>query len=107
MNFNIETETMGLRRTGGLQSSQVPDNNRNFNAYGREPGIYQLTAFTYAFFDPSQKSGNTNTYHTIVSEMVRIEVFPMLEIYPSNLLITPNMRYTLQIVGGPQNAAKS
>ena len=39
--------------------------------------------------------------------MVRIEVFPLLEIYPSNLLITPNMRYTLQIVGGPQTAAKS
>lgn len=45
--------------------------------------------------------------HTIVSEMLRIEVFPLLEIYPSNLLITPNMRYTLQIVGGPQTAAKT
>lgn len=44
---------------------------------------------------------------TIVSEMLRIEVFPLLEIYPSNLLITPNMRYTLQIVGGPQTAAKT
>lgn len=39
---------------------------------------------------------------TIVSDMVRVEVFPLLEIYPNNLLITPNMRYTLQIVGGPQ-----
>ena len=53
MNFNIETETMGLRRTGGLQSTQVVDKIRNFNAYGREPGVYQLTAFTYAFFDPN------------------------------------------------------
>ena len=39
--------------------------------------------------------------------MLRIEVFPLLEIYPSNLLITPNMRYTLQIVGGPQTAGKT
>ena len=39
--------------------------------------------------------------------MLRIEVFPLLEIYPNNLLITPNMRYTLQIVGGPQTAAKN
>jgi hypothetical protein len=37
----------------------------------------------------------------VVSEMIRIEVFPMLEIRPGELLLTPNMRYTLQIVGGP------
>jgi hypothetical protein len=40
---------------------------------------------------------------TIVSEMLRLEVFPLLEVIPKELLITPNMRYTLQIVGGPQN----
>ena len=39
--------------------------------------------------------------------MLRVEVFPLLEIQPANLLITPNMRYTLQIVGGPQTAAKT
>ena len=39
--------------------------------------------------------------------MLRIEVFPLLEIYPSNLLITPSMRYTLQFVGGPQTTAKT
>lgn len=33
--------------------------------------------------------------HTVVSDMLRIEVFPLLEIIPNNLLITPNMRYTL------------
>ena len=35
--------------------------------------------------------------------MLRLEVFPLLEVIPSELLITPNMRYTLQIVGGPQH----
>ena len=49
MNFEIETETMGLRRTGGLQSTQVVGRKREFQAYGREAGIYQLTAFTFAF----------------------------------------------------------
>lgn len=39
---------------------------------------------------------------TIISEMLRLEVFPLLEVIPNELLITPNMRYTLQIVGGPQ-----
>lgn len=44
---------------------------------------------------------------TIVSEMLRLEVFPLLEVIPKELLITPNMRYTLQIVGGPQNTRSS
>ena len=35
--------------------------------------------------------------------MIRVEVFPLLEIVPGELLLTLNMRYTLQIVGGPQN----
>jgi hypothetical protein len=35
--------------------------------------------------------------------MLRLEVFPLLEVIPRELLITPNMRYTLQIVGGPKN----
>ena len=96
MRFNIETETMGLRRTGGLQSTQMEKDVREFLTYGNEPGVYQLTAFTFAFvnsnginMNPNAKSGK------IVSEMLRVEVFPILEIYPSDLLITPNMRYTL------------
>lgn len=106
MNFEIETETMGLRRTGGLQSTKVVGQNRKFNAKGNEPGVYQLTAFTFAFNDPNKKDLTAKKL-TVVSEMLRIEVFPLLEIYPSNLLITPNMRYTLQIVGGPQTTAKT
>jgi len=105
MRFSIETETMGLRRTGGLQSTQEPNQIRNFRTFGREPGIYQLTAFTYAFFNPSTDASARAA--TIVSDMLRIEVFPILEIYPSDLLITPNMKYTLQIEGGPQTMAKS
>ena len=40
MNFNIETEMMGLRLTGGFQTTQVQGENRRFVALGREPGIY-------------------------------------------------------------------
>lgn len=39
--------------------------------------------------------------------MIRVEVFPLLEIYPPSLLITPNMRFTLQIQGGPQTSVQS
>jgi hypothetical protein len=61
-----------------------------------QPGIYQLTAFTRkVVYNPDQASNN------IISEMIRIEVFPELDISPRELLITPNMKYTLQILGGP------
>lgn len=36
--------------------------------------------------------------------MLRIEVFSLLEIHPGSLLLTPEMRYTLQIVGGPSKS---
>jgi len=39
--------------------------------------------------------------------MVRIEVFPILTIHPASLLLTPRMRYTLQIVGGPDRGSIS
>jgi hypothetical protein len=42
-----------------------------------------------------------------VSEVLKIEVFPLLQIHPSSLLLTPLMRYTLQIVGGPSRSASS
>jgi len=34
-----------------------------------------------------------------------IEVFPKLELYPTDLLLTPNMRYTLNIQGGPSKGS--
>ena len=36
--------------------------------------------------------------------MLKIEVFSLLEIHPSTLLLTPEMKYTLQIVGGPSKS---
>merc|ERR1712176_1216711 len=85
---------------------------REFWAHGREAGIYQSQAYTYrwpyllqALSGERGEAQNTDLgdRHTIVSEVLRIEVFPLLEIVPPSLLITPNMRYTLQIVGGPQS----
>ena len=85
----------------------VRGNNRDFIAEGREQGIYQSTAYVFKFpYIRSVMAGgegvtltdSVNTMgrkHTVVSDMLRIEVFPLLEIIPNNLLITPNMRYTL------------
>jgi hypothetical protein len=41
----------------------------------------------------------------VTSDLVKIEVFPLLEIHPNTLLLTPLMRYTLQIVGGPTRSS--
>ena len=84
MIFGIETETTGLSRQGGLKTEQTTVNTQ-FAVFGKEPGIYQQTAFSKSYI------GNKN----IVSDMIRIEVFPLLEIFPAELLITPLMKYTL------------
>jgi hypothetical protein len=74
-----------------------------FEAKGIEPGIYQIVATTlrYNYLKTSLQEKQTKAQHldeirmTIVSEMLRLEVFPLLEVNPKELLITPNMRYTL------------
>jgi len=96
MRFSIETEMTGVIRKHGLKT-EATASNTVFKANGNEPGIYQLTAYT------RRVTASSN----VVSDMIRVEVFPLLEIYPPSLLITPNMRYTLQIQGGPQTSVQS
>ena len=95
MNFNIEIEITHLRERG-LSAEIDPTNNRRFIAKGGEPGNYQVTTFTIKY----QQKPDADRIR-VSSEVLKIEVFPLLEITPSSLLLTPNMRYTLQIVGGP------
>lgn len=84
MLFGIETEMTGVIRKHGLKTEST-SSNIEFKALGYEPGIYQLTAYTI----------KVNSAQNVVSEMIRVEVFPFLEIVPASLLITPNMKYTL------------
>lgn len=119
MTFDIETEMTGLLRTQGLQTVPIRGDNRKFIAHGGEQGIYQSTAYVlrFPFVRQAMAGGEINIHsdsahqvggrHTVVSDMLKIEVFPLLEIIPNNLLITPNMRYTLQIVGGPQTTSRA
>ena len=88
MKFEIETEMTTLNKEIGLKT-EATQVNTDFTAMGNEPGIYQLTAFSNRF-KPEKGS-----QITVVSEMLKIEVFPLLEIFPSELLLTPGMKYTL------------
>jgi hypothetical protein len=105
MNFNIEAEITGVIKQQGLKAIQTQASNRVFEAKGIEPGIYQIVATTlrhnFLKAKPDTAKQSDELRKTIVSEMLRLEVFPLLEVIPNELLITPNMRYTLQIVGGP------
>lgn len=116
MTFDIETEMSGLLRAQGLQTVPQRGDNRKFTASGNEKGVFQSTAYVYRFPFIRQAMGGSGEAiaddtrggkPTVVSEMLRIEVFPLLEIIPNNLLITPNMKYTLQIVGGPQTTSRA
>lgn len=49
MDFNIEIETTGVIRNRTLTTLPDRENNRKFIAHGDEPGLYQLTAYTYKF----------------------------------------------------------
>jgi hypothetical protein len=73
-----------------------------FRVTGAEPGNYVVTAF----IDRERRLSSLNeTASRITSEANKIEVFPVLTLLPSSLLLTPNMRYTLGISGGPSRGS--
>lgn len=88
---------------------QHPTNNRIFEAKGSEPGLYHVTAISHKFKPAISYYKQNDEYdrQRVVSEVLKIEVFPLLQIHPGSLLLTPLMRYTLQIVGGPSRSASS
>lgn len=92
MKFNIEIE-ITQQRERGLSTEADPTNNRRFIAKGYEPGNYQTSAFAYKFKDP-MASKDVQLFR-VTSEVLKIEVFPLLEIFPASLLLTPSMKYTL------------
>lgn len=103
MDFALETEMTGVSGMGIL-AQKIRGENRIFKVTGNEPGNYHLTAYTHAYKAESLIKVN-NTLHRITSEANKIEVFPILKLHPSTLLLTPMMRYTLRITGGPSRGS--
>jgi hypothetical protein len=101
MKFTIEIE-ISQQRERGLATEIDPNNNRRFIAKGVEPGNYQVNAVAMKFsIRPDSDKARVS------SEVQKIEVFQLLEISPGNLLLTPSMRFTLQILGGPSRSISS
>lgn len=80
---------------------------RVFEVKGKEIGNFQLNAFaSYSakIQDLLQSEGEEgDRVEGVTSDSVRIEVFPPLKFNPESLLITPHMKYTIQIEGGPRS----
>jgi hypothetical protein len=98
MNFDLEIEMTGIHRTRGLQAQLIPGENRVFSVTGVESGNYVVTAYI-------DRSGIAGSDARVTSEANKLEVFPVLTLVPSTLLLTPNMRYTLRILGGPSRGS--
>lgn len=103
MDFALETEMTGVKRMGIL-AQKVRGEQRLFTVTGVEPGNYVVTAFTEAYQGESERGYNTSG-RRITSDANKIEVFPVLKLHPSTLLLTPNMRYTLSTTGGPSRGS--
>lgn len=91
MSFDIQTEMTAMHSISYLEVKPVHSTGRIFSVTGAKKGSYILSAFVKADEEESK----------IFSKAVKLEVFPNLVLHPSDLLLTPNMRFTLNIEGGP------
>ena len=92
MDFKLEIEKTAIHTSKGLVPEKIRAQHRMFKITGEESGMYVVTAYIEKF---------RGKHERITSEANKIEVFPILSLSPSSLLLTPNMKYTLSISGGP------
>ena len=95
MLLEIQTEMTGVHDKDVMHVEKILEAHRVFKIKGKEPGIYRLTAFI-------EKDDGVKR---VASQANKIEVFPRLELYPTDLLLAPNMRYTLSVSGGPSSGS--
>lgn len=100
IDFGLEIEMTGIQRSKGIVAERVSGQQRLFTVRGVEPGNYIVTAVVEGFVEAGGREARR-----IASEATRIEVFPVLRLHPSALLLTPTMRYTLGISGGPSRGS--
>lgn len=95
MEIGMQTEMTGVHDKDDMFVEKIQGVHRVFRIRGKEPGIYRLTAYA--------EGGEGG--RRVASQADKIEVFPRLELHPTDLLLTPNMRYTLSVQGGPSSGS--
>lgn len=79
--------------------------NELYEVTGIEPGNYVVTAFVERTRVSDKRGGLEDSPSRVTSEAYKLEVFRVLELTPSSFLLTPNMRYTLAVLGGPSRGS--
>ena len=104
MTFELEMETTQKQdnKTRGLRAEHVIGNRRLFDVTGIEPGHFVVTAYIESY---QQDRSWLSSKRVTSADASKIEVFPILQLYPETLLLTPNMRYTLKVLGGPSRGS--
>ena len=72
-----------------------------YEVTGVEPGNYVLTAFV----ERTRVKDSQASASRVTSDAYKLEVFMVLQLSPANFLLTPNMRYTLGVIGGPSKGS--
>ena len=90
MDIKPEIEKIGSPKREGLEISRINDD--TFIVKGIHSGQYRVTVVAC-------KKNNSND--RISSNYVRIEVFDVVKLVPSSILLFPGGRWTIQVEGGP------
>ena len=77
----------------GLKSKTLESDQRTFMVTGVEPGYHNVWV-------TAEKKSNKES---VTSKGRKIQVFSKVKMEPSSLLLTPNMRYTINVIGGPMD----
>lgn len=90
--------TFQLEIGKGLKAEHVTRSRGTFLVSGVQLGNYDITAYVEKF----QRGQSWLSAKRVASlNYNKIEVFPVLDLYPKTLLLTPDMKYTLGVLGGP------
>jgi hypothetical protein len=97
--MNLEPQfTAGTskERAEGLKVKRVEDD--VFEVTGAKASLYRFTVVATRKDEDRTK---------VLSNMVKIEVFPRVSLNPGSVLIYPGCRWTIQVEGGPETQTKS
>ena len=105
MKFEMQHVITFAHREGqGLSAFEIAGEPRVFTVTGLEHGYYDVTACIDKT-PQGQKGILSSMNEKVSSEAHKIEVFPRVQLQPSDLLLTPNMKYTLRVLGGPSSGS--
>jgi hypothetical protein len=103
MRVKIDYERVGARHHEGFEIVKNYDDFQRFLGIGHQAATYRVHAMVPKL-GASKEAKNHQIKMNVFSNELKIEVFPIVSIYPPNLLLIPGGRWTVQIKGGPDRS---